>query len=73
MIVHTDLSLSESEELEISEQRAESVAKYLVTSGIDRNQIILLARGNLYPVESSDSEEGRVANNRIEFLIEKDK
>ena len=71
VIVHTDSGLPESEELDLAEQRADSIAKYLESRGIDKSRIKVLARGNLYPVESSDTQEGRNANTRVEFIISK--
>ncbi|MFY2506991.1 OmpA family protein [Vibrio pectenicida] len=70
VIVHTDSGLPESEEAELAEQRADSIAKYLESRGVDKSRIRVLARGNLYPIESSDTQEGRNANTRVEFIIE---
>ena len=70
VIVHTDSGLPENEEAQLAEQRADSIAKYLESRGIDKSRIKVLARGNLYPIESSDTQEGRNANTRVEFIIE---
>ncbi|MBD3288873.1 OmpA family protein [candidate division KSB1 bacterium] len=52
----------------LSEQRAESVKKYLVSQGIDESRIKTQGFGEQNPVASNKTKAGRAANRRIEFV-----
>ena len=51
----------------LSFTRAQVVANYFISKGIDRNRMKLTARAYLNPVASNKSEEGRARNRRVDF------
>ncbi len=53
----------------LSTARAQAVADYLATQGIDASRITVVGKGALNPVASNDTEEGRSKNRRIEFVL----
>ncbi len=66
---HTDNVGNKSYNLKLSENRAKSVANYLISKGIDASRIKSLGMGNSKPIQSNESEDGRKANRRVEFYI----
>jgi len=72
---HTDGVGSEEYNLELSVKRAESVEKYLIKSGINKDRIIAKGYGEAKPIATEfketgeDNPEGREKNRRIEFKI----
>ncbi|WP_394255991.1 OmpA family protein [Vibrio harveyi] len=70
IISHVDSQGNESKEIDISRERAEVVEDYFESNGIGKSRIKVLARGSLYPLEPNDTQGGRNANRRIEFIIE---
>jgi outer membrane protein OmpA-like peptidoglycan-associated protein len=66
---HADNVGSTTGNMFISQQRAETVVKYLTSRGIDGSR--LKARGYSYsrPMEANTTEEGRAQNRRVEFNI----
>lgn len=53
----------------LSAARAQMVADYLVTQGIEKEAIKVVGMGDANPVASNDNEEGRSKNRRIEFVL----
>ncbi|MEL6560252.1 MAG: PorP/SprF family type IX secretion system membrane protein [Bacteroidota bacterium] len=53
----------------VSEKRAEVVKEYLVSKGISARRIRTLGRAYLEPLVDNDSEENRLKNRRVEFVI----
>lgn len=66
---HTDNVGSESSNLKLSEDRAESVRAYLISKGVDDNRIMAKGYGKSMPVASNDNEKGRALNRRVEFKV----
>lgn len=66
---HTDNIGNKSYNLELSKTRAEEVAKYLVSKGIDKSRIISVGKGSSDPIQSNESEAGRQKNRRVEFVL----
>lgn len=64
---HTD-AMGQAKEL--SQQRAERVVDYLARMGVGRGRLKAVGYGAGKPVASNDTEEGRAANRRIEFVAE---
>jgi hypothetical protein len=52
---------------DLSVQRANAVASYLIARGIDRNRILIQGLGRESPVASNDTDDGRMRNRRVEF------
>ena len=68
---HTDSSGDEDYNLELSQQRADSVRDYLVNqSGFDENLFITVGYGESKPIASNDTPEGQLKNRRFEIVIE---
>ena len=74
IIGHTDSKGSESYNEKLSMRRAVSVKEKLLELGLSSDRIVgLEARGELEPVASNETEEGRAQNRRIEFnLVRRD-
>lgn len=68
---HTDAIGSDSYNMDLSRQRAQSVVDYLVSKGVDRNRLEIVAHGESKPIADNNSPEGRAMNRRVEVnLIE---
>lgn len=67
---HTDNTGSLEVNEKLSQARAESVAKYLKTQGVDAKRLIAV-KGMAYnqPVADNTTAEGRAANRRVEIYI----
>jgi outer membrane protein OmpA-like peptidoglycan-associated protein len=66
---HTDLTGDVCKNLILSEKRAKSVQKYLVSKGIDSKRIITKGFGTAQPKDENKTEEGRAHNRRVSFSI----
>ena len=74
IVGHTDSKGSESYNEKLAMRRATSVKEKLLELGLSSDRIVgLEARGELEPVASNETEEGRAQNRRIEFnLVRRD-
>ena len=54
--------------INLSLQRANSIKKYLVTLGVNKNRISSFGKGASFPIASNNSEEGRSLNRRVEIF-----
>lgn len=66
---HTDNVGDDDFNMKLSHERAKSVRQYLVNAGIDSGRIQAKGYGETTPVADNDTEEGRAANRRTEFII----
>jgi len=66
---HTDSTGSASFNQTLSEQRAESVASYLVNQEIKAGRVQAHGYGPRYPISSNNTAEGRQANRRVELEL----
>lgn len=66
---HTDSRGKTEYNQRLSEKRAEVVAKYLMTKGIDQGRIKTFGMGENTPVADNDTDAGRAKNRRVEFVI----
>ncbi|MGD2074337.1 MAG: OmpA family protein [Gammaproteobacteria bacterium] len=67
---HTDSTGSAQVNKQLSQRRAENVARFLVeVGGISPSRIIATGYGRERPVASNETPEGRAANRRVEILI----
>ncbi len=66
---HTDSTGSESYNQKLSERRAQSVANKLLSLGVPARQIKVIGKGELAPVTTNKTVEGRAKNRRVEVTI----
>ncbi len=66
---HTDDMGTEKANLVLSRRRAESVAAVLIEKGISPSRISSQGKGELMPITTNDTSEGRRKNRRVEFLL----
>ena len=66
---HTDSRGDATYNMDLSRQRAYSVANYLTASGVASNRIQVVAYGESRPVASNNTESGRQQNRRVELTI----
>ncbi|WP_022671354.1 OmpA family protein [Hippea alviniae] len=70
IIGYTDNIGSDTYNLKLSLQRAQSVADYLIyVEGIDKNRIKIEGKGKSNPIAPNTTEEGRAKNRRVEIVI----
>ncbi|MFB0959771.1 MAG: OmpA family protein, partial [Flavobacteriales bacterium] len=66
---HTDNIGSDTDNVLLSKSRAESVAKFVVDSGIVADRVSAKGYGETAPIDSNKTDYGRAANRRTEFKI----
>jgi outer membrane protein OmpA-like peptidoglycan-associated protein len=65
---HTDNTGSRRRNIQVSQERADSVMHYLVARGIGENRLKAVGFGPDYPIAPNSTPQGRQRNRRIEFL-----
>ena len=68
---HTDSTGSPDFNRKLSQQRAESVVKYIASKGIKKDRLDPKGFGPDRPIADNESDAGREANRRVEFNIVK--
>lgn len=68
---HTDDGGGFLENEDVSRLRAEQVARFLESEGVDPSKILVRFHGEYYPVASNTSPEGRAANRRVTVRLER--
>jgi len=71
VIGHTSSEGSLKLNNKLSTDRAAAVKDYLISHGIDAARMISEGKGPSDPIADNDTEEGRVANRRVEFKVTK--
>ena len=72
---HTDSVSSDEYNMKLSQKRAESVVKYLISKGIEKERLVAKGYGESKPIapntnpDGTDNPEGRQKNRRTEFKI----
>ncbi|HEU4961340.1 MAG TPA: OmpA family protein [Sphingomonas sp.] len=66
---HTDSTGSEAYNQQLSERRADSVAAYLESRGVQSARIGTRGFGETQPIAPNDTDAGRAANRRVEIRI----
>ena len=66
---HTDSTGDNNYNLDLSQRRAQSVAGYLTTQGVDGRRFYVQGAGETRPVASNNNEAGRSQNRRVEIQI----
>lgn len=69
VIGYTDSIGSENYNQNLSERRANSVANYLSTQGVDRRLMNVSGKGELQPVATNTTKEGRAQNRRVDVRV----
>lgn len=64
---NTDNIGSESTNLRLSQSRALSVKKYLISKGLQPSKLVSVGWGETDPIATNDTPEGRQKNRRVEF------
>jgi len=67
---HTDNVGSDQNNLILSKKRAEAVKEFLTSSGADGTRIKVEYYGEMRPVDTNDTQEGRQKNRRVVMEIE---
>jgi outer membrane protein OmpA-like peptidoglycan-associated protein/uncharacterized protein YidB (DUF937 family) len=55
----------------LSQQRADSVRRYLISKGVSSDALVAKGYGSSAPIANNDTEEGRFKNRRIEYTVMK--
>lgn len=66
---HTDNQNSDAYNITLSNNRALACVKYLTKKGIDVKRLTWQGYGERVPITTNDTEAGRAANRRVEFLV----
>ncbi len=66
---HTDNVGGNAYNRDLSQRRADAVARYLETRGVNPQRIITAAGGEEHPIASNATEQGRAANRRVEVTF----
>lgn len=66
---HTDSVGSDAYNQKLSEQRANSVSRYLGSHGVSQQRMIVVGAGETRPIASNDTDAGRAQNRRVEITI----
>jgi outer membrane protein OmpA-like peptidoglycan-associated protein len=67
---HTDSRGTEQYNEQLSRERAQSVADYLVSRQLEQSRIDTVGLGESQPIASNDTPEGRANNRRVEIVIQ---
>ncbi len=66
---HTDATGSEDHNMDLSRRRAESVARYLESLGVDPHRFTIRAYGESQPIATNETAAGRQQNRRVNLAI----
>lgn len=66
---HTDSIGTEEYNQKLSQERSESVVEYLVSKGVNGNNLIPVGMGETSPTASNDTDAGRALNRRVDFIV----
>jgi len=66
---HTDSNGDSNLNLVLSNNRAKSVNDYLISNGVEQNQLNFSGYGDSRPIADNNSKEGRAINRRTSFII----
>lgn len=66
---HTDSDGPDDYNLDLSQRRAEAVARYLVGKGVDAARLVPKGYGETRPIASNGTPTGRAKNRRVQFII----
>ena len=69
VIGHTDTSGSEAYNQKLSEKRAQYIATKLESNGVDKDRILVEGKGEMAPIASNETIEGRALNRRVDITV----
>jgi len=69
IIGHTDSTGNAEYNMGLSKRRAQAVADYLVSTGIEPEKLRVTGRGKNDPIASNDTEDGRAQNRRVDIIV----
>lgn len=69
IIGHTDSSGNAQSNLELSKNRSQAVANYLMETGVQQGKLHASGVGSSQPIAMNDTADGRTKNRRIEFKV----
>ncbi|KQW61732.1 OmpA family protein [Variovorax sp. Root411] len=69
VVGHTDSTGNPEHNMALSQRRAQSVEAYLADRGVAKARLTAEGRGQIQPVASNASEEGRTQNRRVEIYL----
>lgn len=69
IIGHADSSGADAYNQALSERRAQSVAYWLQNQGVQAPRLVAFGRGELQPIASNDTDQGRARNRRVEVKV----
>ena len=69
VIGHTDNVGRSSTNLILSEERAKSCYEYILSKGISKDRMTYMGKGEVEPIASNETNEGRELNRRVEFEL----
>jgi outer membrane protein OmpA-like peptidoglycan-associated protein len=69
VVGHTDSTGDAAYNLDLSQRRAQAVARYLRAKGIDPSRLRVYGAGEQQPIASNNTAEGRAQNRRVELSI----
>lgn len=69
IIGHTDATGSDAYNQNLSQQRAQAAASYVVRNGVAEDRLATRGMGENDPVATNDTEEGQQLNRRVEVVI----
>ncbi len=66
---HTDATGTEEHNMQLSLRRSESVATFLAVQSVARDRLSAVGYGEIQPIASNDTVDGRQQNRRVEVAI----
>jgi outer membrane protein OmpA-like peptidoglycan-associated protein len=66
---YTDSVGSESNNLKLSQDRANAVRNFLISKGLPSDKLSAVGKGKSSPVASNDTADGRANNRRVEIVV----
>jgi OOP family OmpA-OmpF porin len=66
---HTDSIGTEEYNQKLSQERSESVVEYLVSKGVNGNNLIPVGMGETSPIATNSTDAGRALNRRVDFIV----
>jgi outer membrane protein OmpA-like peptidoglycan-associated protein len=70
---YTDNSGTPEKNLALSMDRANAVASYLISKGVDKQHVTAIGYGQEHPIADNRTEKGKAANRRVELKLSLEK